>query len=168
MGLYEFVKSLCRSLIDGLRRNTLPACLSLVALILTTALAFTSEFDERPRYRKFILPQIQKADTQFFEVMREAEQEPNELWRLRYFMDGHRRAKAALKIIRSEYPVTPAGKTAQRELVRYYELVDEQLAIIRTEMSFNDSFDYIAEWKHRNAELAPIRARWLAWVQSRS
>jgi hypothetical protein len=43
--------------------------------------------------------------------------------------------------------------------------VDEQLAIIRTEMSFNESFDYIGEWKRRNAELMPIRNQWIAWLQ---
>ncbi len=165
MGLYEFLKSLARSSSEGLRRNKLPACLSLIALVLTAALALTSNFDERPWYRKTILPGINKVETPFFDVMREAEQEPNELWRARYFLEGHRRAKAALRMIASEHPMTETGKKAQRELVRYYELVDEELAIIRTEMSFNESYDYIGEWKRRNAELWPIRERWAAWVR---
>ena len=165
MGLYEFLKSLVRSFTDAFRRNKLPACLSVIALVLTTALALTSEFDERPRYRKFILPNIERAETQFSDVMRDAEQEPNELWRVRYFLEGHRRAKAALAIIRSEYPMTPTGKAAQRNLVRYYELVDEELAIIRTEMSFKESYDYMGEWTRRNAELSPIRERWAGWIR---
>ena len=164
MGLYEFLKSLVRSFIDGLSRNKIPAFLSLIALVLTTALAFTSDFDERPRYRKLILPEISRAELQFFSVMHEAEREPNELWRLRYFLEGHRRAKAALRIVNAEHPMTAAGKKAQRELVRYYELIDEEIAIIRTETSFNESYDYIAEWKRRNAELMPIRERWVAWL----
>jgi len=149
---------------DGLRRNKLPASLSLIALILSTALASTSEFDERPRYRKLILPHIAKAEQQFFTMMEEAERQPDDLWRLQYFLEAHRRAKSALRVIRDEHPMTASGRKAQRELVRYYELVDEYLAIIRTEMSLNESYDYIAEWKERNNELMPIRERWLAWV----
>ena len=60
--------------------------------------------------------------------------------------------------------MTDAGRKAQRELVRYYELVDEHLAIIRSEMSLYETYDYVAEWKERNNELIPIRERWLAWV----
>jgi hypothetical protein len=159
-----FIKSIVRSAIEGLRRNKIPACLSFVALVLTTALVFTSDFDERPRYRKFVLPEIQKAETQFFDMMREAEQTPDELWRTRYFLDAHYRAKAALRVARSGHPMTNAGRRAQRELIRYYELVDEELAIIRTEMSFNESYDFISEWERKNAELLPIRARWVAWL----
>jgi hypothetical protein len=162
----EFLKSLLRSFLDGVRRNKLPAVLSAIALILTTALALTSDYDERPRYRKLNLPPINKAEQQFFSIMKEAENEPDDLWRLQYFLEGHRRAKAALRVVREEHPMTATGRKAQRELVRYYELVDEQLAIIRTEFSFNDSYDYIGEWKRRNAELLPFRERWLSWVQT--
>src|SRR5262245_27663010 len=165
MDFVEFLKSLVRSLTDSVRRNKLPATLSVIALILTTALAFTSDFDERPRFRKLALPVIAKAEQQFFTVMQEAEQESNELRRLHYFLEGHRRAKAALRVVRDERPVTVAGRKAHRELVLYYELIDEQLAIIRTEMSFNESFDYIAEWQHKNAELMPIRELWLTWLR---
>jgi hypothetical protein len=165
MDALEFLKSILRSFLDGLRRNKLPALLSAIALILTTALALTSDYDERPRYRKLILPTISKAEQQFFSVMNEAENEPDDLWRLHYFLEGHRRAKTALRVAREEHPMTAAGRRAQRELVRYYELVDEQLAIIRTEFSFNESYDYIGEWQRRNAELLPFRERWLSWVQ---
>jgi hypothetical protein len=164
----EFLKSLLRSCLDGLRRNKLPASLSAIAVILTTTLAFTSDYDERPRYRKLILPHISKAEQQFSSMMDAAEQEPDELWRLHYFLEGHRRAKAVLRAVTAEHPMTPAGRKAQRELVRYYELIDEQLAIIRTELSFNESYDYIAEWKRRQAELMPIRERWWNWIQPSS
>ena len=96
--------------------------------------------------------------------MNEAEQTPNDLWRVRYFIEAHRRAKAALRTIRSAHAMTVTGRKAHNELVRYYELVDEELAIIRTEMSFNESYDYIAEWKRKNAEMLPIRERWASWV----
>jgi hypothetical protein len=162
--LADFLKSVIRSLLDGLRRNKLPAALSLIALILTTTLAFTSEYDERARYRKLILPHIAKAEQQFFTMMEEAERQPDDLRRLQYFLEAHRRAQSALRVIRDERPMTTAGRKAQRELVRYYELVDEHLAIIRTEMSLYETYDYVAEWKERNRELMPIRERWLSWV----
>jgi len=158
------IKTIKRSAIEGLQRNRIPACLAFIALVLTTALAFTSDFDERPRYRKFVLPEIQKAEKQFFDMMREAEQTPDEPWRTRYFLDAHYRAKAALRAARSAHPMTVTGRRAQRELIRYYELVDEELAIIRTEMSFNESYDFISEWQRKNAELLPIRARWESWI----
>jgi hypothetical protein len=165
MDFFEFLKSLVRSSVDSLRRNKLPAALSIIALILTTALTFTGDFDERPRFRKLALPVIAKAEQQFFTVMQEAELETNALRRLHYFLEGHRRAKAVLRVVREERPVTAAGRKAHRELILYYELIDEQLAIIRTEMSFNESFDYIAEWKRQNALLLPIREHWIAWVK---
>ena len=165
MDLREFLKSILLSWIDGLRRNKLPGVLSLIALIVTTALALTSDFDERPWYRKWILPEVQKAEQPFFIIMEDASQEQDDLRRLHYFLEGHRRAKAALRILRTERPMTDAGRRAHRELLRYYELVDEHLAIIRTEMSLNEAFDYIGEWKRRNAELMSIRGRWQMWLQ---
>ena len=165
MNLLEFVILIGRNVLDGLRRNKLPAGLSFIAIILSTTLLSTGEFDERPRFRKMALPQIAKAEQGFFAVMEEASLESNDLRRLQYFLEGHRRAKAALRVVREERPVSVAGRKAHRELLRYYELVDEQLAIIRTEMSFNESFDYIAEWSRRNSELMLIREQWLAWIQ---
>ena len=164
MDFIELLRSVSRSILDGIRRNKLPASLSLVTVVFTTAFALTSDFDERPRYRKFILPEIRKAENQFFDVMHEAEQAPDEPWRLLYFLEGHRRAKSALKVIRSERPMTLSGKKAHSELIRYYELVDEELAIIRTEMSNKDSYDYIGEWKRSNTELLPIRQHWQDWL----
>ena len=166
MDFQEFLRSVLRSLLDGLRRNRLPASLSAIAFILCTALAFTSDYDERPRYRQVILPKISKAEQQFFTMMQEAEKEPDELWRLHYFLEGHRRAKNALRVVREEHPITARGRKAQGEIVRYYELVDEQLAIIRTELSFKESYDYISEWKRRDAELLPIRKQWLTWLDA--
>jgi hypothetical protein len=166
MDLSEFVKALALSIVDGVRRNRLPAGLSLIALILTGALAFTSNFDERPHYRKYILPKIQKAELQFFDIMSLAEKESTEPRRTLYFIEGHRRAKNALRIVRSERPMTETGRNAQFELARYYELVDEDFSIIRTAMSNDESYDYIAEWKHSNAELLPIRKHWLDWLET--
>ena len=166
MDLLEFAKALALSAVDGVRRNKLPVSLSLMALILTGALAFTSNFDERPHYRKFILPKIDKAEMQFFDIMSLAEKETTEPRRTLYFIEGHRRAKIALRIVRSERPMTAEGRKAQFELTRYYELVDEDLSIIRTAMSNDESYDYIGEWKRSNARLLPIRDRWLKWLNA--
>lgn len=167
MEFSEFVSAIARSIADGIRRNRLPACLSLIALILTAVLAFTSQYDERPRYRKFVLPPIHQAEMQFFDEMSRAESEHNEPNRTLYFIEGHRRVKNVLNVIRSEHPMTEAGRNAQFELTRYYELVDEELAIIRTQMSYDETYDYIAEWKRSNAKLLRIRDRWLKWLNSR-
>jgi hypothetical protein len=164
MDLSEFITALLRSIVEGIRRNKLPVCLSLVALVLTTAFALTSNFDERPRYRRFVLPEIEKAETQFFNQMREAENETEEPARALYFLEGHRRAKNVIQVLESEHPMTEDGKKAQSELLRYYTLLDEQFAIIRTEMSTNDSYDYIGDWKRANAQLLPIRQEWLRWL----
>jgi len=166
MELIELLRSLGRSIVEGIRRNKLPACLSLVAMVVTTAFAFTSDFDERPRYRKIILPKIEKAESQFVDAMRDAEKQPGEPWRTLYFIEGHRRAKSTLQVIRSERPMTVEGRKAQAELARYYELVDEELAIIRTEMSNKDTYDYIGEWKRSNSRLLPFRKRWLEWLNA--
>jgi hypothetical protein len=164
MAFLELLRAIGRSLLEGARRNKLAASLSFAALIVTTAFALTSNFDERPRYRKVILPEIYKAERQFFDVMQQAEEEPDERWKLLYFIEAHRRAKNALRVVRSERPMTAAGRKAQAELARYYELVDEELAIIRTEMSNNDSYDYLSEWKRINAQLLPIRQHWEQWL----
>jgi hypothetical protein len=166
MGLFELVQSIARAVVDGLRRNKLPASLSLIALVFTSILAYTSNFDERPRYRKLILPPIQRAETKFFDAMQEAKAEQTEPWKTLYFLEGHRRARQALQVIQEDRPLTDTGKKAQRELARYYELVDEELAIIRTEMSNNESYDYIAEWEETNSRLLPIREQWLKWLDS--
>jgi len=166
MDFIELLQSVGRNILDGIRRNKLPACSSLLALTLATAFALTSDFDERPRYRKFILPDIQKVENQFLAVMNEAEQESDERWRLLYFLEAHRRAKGVLQTIRSERAMTPGGRRAHSDLIRYYELVDEELAIIRTEMSNKDSYDYMSEWKRTNADLLPIRQRWQQWLSA--
>jgi hypothetical protein len=166
MDLSEFITALLRSIVEGIRRNKLPVCLSVVALVLTTAFALTSNFDERPRYRRFVLPEIEKAEKQFFAQMREAEAETEEPARALYFLEGHRRVKNVIQVLESQHPMTEDGKKAQFELLRYYTLLDEQLAIIRTEMSTNDSYDYIGEWKRANAQLLPIREHWLRWLNS--
>jgi hypothetical protein len=169
MDFVEFIQSLLNAFVESIRRNKIAAWLSLTAFILSSALVFgIGEYDERPRFRWTTLPAITKVEEQFFRVMHEVERETDDVRRVHYFLEGHRLAKVVLRTIRTERPVTTAGRKAHRELVRYYELVDEQLAIIRTEMSFRESFDYVREWKERNADLMIIREEWLRWIEARS
>jgi len=43
--------------------------------------------------------------------------------------------------------------------------VNEELAIIRTKMSLDESYDYMAEWKKWNEGTLPIRQQWADWVR---
>jgi len=160
-----FVKSLAAGCTEALRRNRLPALLATFALVVSSALALNIQFDERDRYSLMILPDIEHAENQFFAAMDTAEQTSDELWRLQYFLDAHHKAKDVLRIARSNLPTTSAGRRAHTELIRYYKLVDEELAIIRTEMSVNEKLDYISAWKMQRAQLSPIRERWASWIK---
>lgn len=163
--LSGFVNSLVAGSLDALRRNKLPALLAALTLVVSSALALNIQFDERARYSSMILPDIEHAEKQFFATMDVADQTADELWRLQYFLDAHHRAKDVLRIAKSNYPTTVAGRRAHAELIRYYELVDEELAIVRTEMSLNEKLDYMSEWKMQKSELSPIRERWLSWIK---
>ena len=85
-----------------------------------------------------------------------------------YFLIAHGKAKEVLKIARESEPTTPEGVRAHGELIRYYQLVNEYMAIIRTEMSMNQKLDFLAEWKKVRIKLEPIRNNWLTWVEGLS
>jgi hypothetical protein len=163
--LTGFVKSLAAGSLEALRRNKLPALLAALALVVSSGLALNIQFDERARYCSVILPDIERAEDQFLAAMNAAEQTSDELWRLQYFLDAHHKAKDVLRISKSNIPTTVAGRRAHAELIRYYELVNEELAIIRTEMSVNEKLDYISEWKMQQSQLSPIRERWASWIK---
>ena len=160
-----FAKLLVSGSLEAVRRNRLAASLAAVALVVSTALAFNSHFDERPRYRAQILPDVERADSQFFAAMHEAEQTQNEAWRLQYFLAAHSKAKEVIRIAKSSVPTTAAGRKAHGALIRYYSLVNEELAIIRTEMSLHETLDYMAEWRRGNTGLLPIREQCIRWVK---
>jgi len=162
--LSALVKSLAHTFAEGVRRNKLAASLSILTLILSTALSLTSEFDERPRYRQTILPEVQRAEEQFLRAMQYAEDAPSDDWRLYYFITAHRSAKDVLRVAKSQYPVTAKGRIAHDALIRYYEFVNEELAIIRTEMSLHEAYDYMAEWNRRDAEFLAVREQWARWA----
>jgi hypothetical protein len=156
----DFLSSLCRNLLESARQNKLAASLAVVVLLVTTFFALNSQYDERDRYRRVILPDIERAEAQFFGRIEDSEHAVNELWRLHYFLTAHNKAKDVLNLARSRWPRTQAGIAAHHELVRYYELATEDLAIIRTEMSINENFDYLAAWGKERATLEPIHDRW--------
>jgi hypothetical protein len=164
--LRGLLKSLFSGFLDLLRQNRLAACLASIAFIVSTTFAVNSHYDERPRYREVILPDILKAEAQLTDLMRYAESAPSEDWRLFYFLSAHRKAKNFLQIAKSRKPRTAEGIRAHNELIRYCDLLDEGLAIIRTEMSLHEDLDYMTEWKNRSAELAPLRAEWSRWVET--
>src|SRR5262245_57282625 len=93
-----FARSIALGLIEGLRRNKLPATLSGIALLICTAFALTSDFDERPFYRESSLPKIQKAEKAFFERMEAADGTTFRDWKIYFFIDAHKSARAALQV----------------------------------------------------------------------
>lgn len=161
----EILRSLAHGFSDLVRHNKLASALSAIAFILGVAFAFHDPYDERPRYRERILPEIERLEARFFESLRDAENAPNETWRLQYFLNAHLKALDVLKFLKSRRPATEEARRAHAELIRYYELVDEQFAIIRTEMSVKEALDYMSEWKEKSLELKPIRDRWLDWLR---
>lgn len=164
--LRSFVSSILRNLIDGIRDNRLAAAFSVIAFLAATAFSLSSQYDERPRYRQVILPDIEAAENKFFKTLEASETAPNEIWRLHYFLIAHQEAQQVLKVVSRRQPRTRDGIRAHGELIRYYDLVTEEMAIIRTEMSVDEKMDYLNEWKSQQDRLKPIRENWVMWVRS--
>jgi len=162
--LRDLLGSLAGSFFSSLRRNKLATSLSVVACVLVTFLAFDIRYDERPRYRKLFLPEIERAEAAFLAAMQEADRASDEVSRLNYFVLAHGQAREVLRIAGKQRPITGDAMRAHRELMRYYELVIEEIAIIRTEMSLHQNLDYLAEWKKQQAALRPIRQKWIEWL----
>ena len=163
--LRGLIGGLLSGLVGALRENKLAAILALFACVFTSFLAFNARYDERPRYRQLILPNIERAESNFTITMDNAQHAPSELWRLHYFLTAHLKVKDVLRAARDRYPTTNEGLAAHREFIRYYELVNEEISIIRTQMSVDEQMDYWAEWKRRQAALQPIRDSWITWVR---
>ena len=144
--LAGFAQSIGREIVGGLRRNKIPAALAALALIATTLFAVNSWYDERPRYRQVLLPDIERAEGPFFDSLNDADQTDNDDWRIRYFITAEARARGVLGIAKRHWPKTRDAVRAHEELVLYYELVIEDFAIIRTQMSLDDKMDFMAAW----------------------
>ena len=158
------VKSLALGLVEGLRRNKVATILALSTLVISITLAVNSEFDERVRYRQFILPDLLRIEGRFLSTIRYADNAPHEEWRLFYFITAHDQIKDIIRQAKGSWPASAAGRRAHGEFIRYYELANEEFAIIRTEMSMNGNLDYLAAWKEREAKLKRFRDDWSAWV----
>jgi hypothetical protein len=151
--------------LNSIRQNKLAAALAVFACVGGTYLAFSIQYDERPRYREAVLPDIKRAEAEFFKALDAADRASTDLWRLQYFLIAHGKAKDVLRIAKESEAVTPEGIRAHSELIRYYSLVNENIAIIRTEMSINQKLDFLGEWKKVRVKLEPIRNNWLIWVE---
>ena len=160
----DLIRSLTGTVFSSLRQNKLAAVLAAFACVLVTSLAVAFQYDERPRYRESILPEIARAEADFVRILEQADRASSDLWRLQYFLVAHGKAKEILRIAAEDGPTTIQGIEAHKELIRYYSLVNEHMAIIRTEMSINEKLDYMAQWKRQYVILQPIRQKWLDWV----
>jgi hypothetical protein len=168
VSLVGLLRSLGIGFVGVLRHNKIAATLAGVALVATTLLAVNSQYDERPRYRQVVLPDIAEAEIQFSNLIQAAEQTNNDNWRIYYFIDAHQKARDILDLVRRRWPHTRDGIRAHEELVRYYELITEDFAIIRTQMSLDDKLDYMAAWRKAQAERRPIHEQWAKWVYGSS
>jgi hypothetical protein len=165
--LSGLVRGLFSGVVAAVRQNKLAAVLALFACVFVSFLAFTIQYDERPRYRQTILPSIQKAESDFQITMDNAEHAPNDVWRLHYFLTGHLKARDALRVARDRQPTTSQGIAAHADLIRYYQLVNEEMAIIRTQMSVDVNMDYWAEWKRQREQLEPLHEKWRRWIDEK-
>ena len=162
----DLVRGLTSAFFAVIRENRIAAAMAVAAGILTSFLAFTMRYDERPRFREIHLPTIEKAEAGFSSIMKSAENAPNDTWRLYYFLSAHMKVPEVVRRIQDQRPSTAEGRAAHDELIRYYKLVDEEISIIRTQMSINDDLDYWGEWKREQARLEPVRAKWINWLQA--
>lgn len=143
--LRGLIASMARGALDGVRANKVASAFALITVVVTTVLSLGSPYDERPRYREVTLPEIRRSENRYLDAMRDAEKASTEDWRIFYFVDAHIKAREVLQLIRQRYPHSRAGIRAHTELIRYYELIDEDFAIVRTQMSLDQKVDFIAE-----------------------
>jgi hypothetical protein len=152
--------------VNGVGQNKIAAVLAAVVLIGTTVFALNTQYDERPRYREILLPDIEDAEAKFLKCLSDAETTTNEDWRVSYFFTAQARAHDVLNIAKHRWPHTGEAVRAHEQLVRYYELIGEDFAIIRTQMSLDNNMDFMAAWHQIQADRWPIHQRWSQWVQA--
>ena len=157
--------AIASSIAEGIRQNKLSAVLALLALLVFIPL-IGIQYDERPRYRRFILPEIERLEARYHAAIKRSEDGPTDTWQLYHFIDAHRRAGDVLEHLRTRKPVTGLGIEAHGELILYYELVNEHFAILRTEMSLAMDMDFLSRWKEVDLDLKPIHDRWADWVDA--
>ncbi len=161
----DIARSIVSSLRESIRQNKLASSLALVAFLIVLPLTFGSRYDERPRYRQVILPDIERFEERYRGAIERAETAPTDIWRLYHFLDAHRSAVETLKHVRSKRTVTPEGTRAHAALIRYYELVDQHFAILRTQMSVDEEIDFLERWRDITRDIQPIHDRWASWLK---
>ena len=161
------LRSVARETVDLIRGNKLAASFCALAFLVTLALALGIRYNERPRYREFVLPEIQRLETRFFGAFHDAEASSDRVARIRSLITAHEIALDVLGTARARQPKTAEGIRAHGALLRYYELMDARFATLRTEASVNPELDLVAEWKRIHGELDPLRDRWSGWVGGR-
>ena len=162
--LSALIATIARGSIEATRNNKIATVLAVIVLVGTTVAAVGSQYDERPRYRVETLPEILRHEGRFLDALRQAESAENEDHRIFYFVDAQMKAREALALIRKRYPQSGAGVRAHRQLIRYYELIDEDFAIIRTQMSLDPKVDFLAEWRQVQALREPLHEKWSKWI----
>ncbi len=158
------IAAIASSVAEGVRQNKLSTVLALAALLVFIPL-IGIRYDERPRYRQVILPEIERLEVLYHASIERSEEGPTDTWQLYHFIDAHRRAVDVLDYLRTRKPVTGPGIQAHGDLILYYELVNEHFAILRTEMSLALDLDFLARWKEVERALKPIYDRWSDWVR---
>jgi hypothetical protein len=159
--------SILRGIAESLRTNKLATSLAAIAFVTTGILAFSSQYDERPWYRQVLLPDINRAESLFQSRMHDAEETTNENWRLSYFIDAQKRTREAVDLLKNRWPHTHDGMRAHLKLIQYHELLLEDFAIIRTQLSLDEGMDYMSAFRKSELERRPLRDAWLAWVNGK-
>jgi len=164
VSLGRLVGSIGSGFLEVLRGNKIATGLAAVALIVTSILALSSQYDERVRYRQVVLPELAASESQLEGLLKAAEETDNDNWRIYYFIDAHIKARDILQLARRRWPHTREGIRAHGELIRYYELLTEDFAIIRTQMSLDPKMDYMEAWRKVRAARWPVHEEWAHWV----
>jgi hypothetical protein len=165
--LTGLLASIVRGIGESLRANKIATVLAAIALVTTSILALSSQYDERPWYRQVLLPDIKRAESLFEGRIHDAEETTNENWRLSYFIDGQKRTREVVDLLKNRWPHTHDGVRAHSKLIQYYELLLEDFAIIRTQLSLDEGMDYMAAFRQSELDRRPLRDAWLAWVSGK-
>jgi len=156
--------AIASSVAEVIRQNKLSTVLVLAALLVFIPLVGI-RYDERPRYRQVIVPEVERLEALYHAAIDRSENGPTRTWQLYHFIDAHGRAGDVLDYLKTRKPVTGPGVQAHGDLILYYELVNEHFAILRTEMSLALELDFLSRWKEVERELEPIYHRWTDWVE---
>lgn len=162
--LTGLLTAIFRGIAESLRANKIATTLAAVAFVATGILAFSSQYDERPWYRQVLLADINRAESLFEGRIHDAEETTNENWRLSYFIDAQKRTREAVDLLKNRWPHTHDGVRAHSKLIQYYELLLEDFAIIRTQLSLDEAMDYMSAFRKAEIDRRPLRDAWLEWV----